>query len=84
VTARTWNIVIGAGLFAALVVLTNAVTRSVLEVLAVERDRRKMSGGVERAHDTPPVPSLDVPPPDLFAETVRRVHWDICDEWDRP
>jgi len=55
------------------------------------RYKAESSGGVESAGARHAAASTAAAPPpgvdlsdDVFAETVRRVHWDICDEWDRP
>ncbi len=87
---RLQDVALGGGLFVALVALVACAVQAGLEVLAVERDRRKALGEVRATARRTPDPAGSAPSPDddlgddVFAETVKRAHWDICDEWDRP
>lgn len=92
--SRVQDIALGGGLFVLLAVLVACAVQMVLEVLAVERDRRKVGGrgqseSVDAAEgvSTPAPPAAVVLsedpaslPDDLFAETVRRAHPDLT-EW---
>ena len=80
--SRVQDIALGGGLFVLLAALVACAVQMVLEVLAVERDRRKMSGEVRATARRTPDPAGSAPSPDddLFAETVRRAHPDIT-EW---
>ena len=81
------DIALGGGLFVLLAALVACAVQMVLEVLAVERDRRKdarrgQSAGARHAA----VAAADAPPPgvvlpdEVFAETVKRAHPDLT-EW---
>lgn len=85
--SRVQDIALGGGLFVLLAALVACAVQMVLEVLAVERDRRKdarrgQSAGARHAA----VAAADAPPPgvvlpdEVFAETVKRAHPDLT-EW---
>jgi hypothetical protein len=64
--SRLWDVVIGGGIVVCLLALVGCCVQAVLEVLAVERDRRKMSGEVElTAGDAPAAVNTAAPSPDL-------------------
>lgn len=78
-----WDVVLGGGTVAVLAVLTASVVRSVREVLAVERDRRRrallvtpprVAGGGQSAGFLPPVTA----PPSGIDEQVRYVDDEIA------
>ena len=80
---RAWNVALGGGTVAVLAVLTVSVVRSVREVLAVERDRRRrallvtpprVAGGGQSAGFRPPVTA----PPSGFDEQVAYVDDEIA------
>lgn len=79
---RLQDFALGAGICTLLLALVACAVQMVLEVLAVERDRRKASGEVPSEARRTPDPARSAPSPDddLFAETVRRAHPDIT-EW---
>ena len=79
---RLQDVALGGGLFVALVALVACAVQAGLEVLAVERDRRKALGEVRATARRTPDPAGSAPSPDddLFAETVRRAHPDLT-EW---
>ena len=93
--SRVQDIALGGGLFVLLAALVACAVQMVLEVLAVEASRRKDAGRGQSAGETHAAPTMAAPPPgvvrdpmmevpdDLFAETVRRAHWDIT-EWHQP
>lgn len=93
--SRLWDLVIGGGIVVCLLALVACAVQMVLEVLAVEASRRKDAGRGQSAGETHAAPTMAAPPPgvvrdpmmevpdDLFAETVRRAHWDIT-EWHQP
>jgi len=60
---RAWNVALGGGTVAVLAVLTVSVVRSVREVLAVERDRRRRALLVTPPRDGRPGQSLGSSPP---------------------
>ena len=80
--SRLWDLVIGGGIVVCLLALVACAVHMVLEVLAVERDRRKALGEVRATARRTPDPAGSAPSPDddLFAETVRRAHPDLT-EW---
>ena len=91
---RLQDFALGAGICTLLLALVACAVQMVLEVLAVERDRRKVGGrgqseSVDAAEgvSTPAPPAAVVLsedpaslPDDVFAETVRRAHPDLT-EW---
>ena len=62
--SRVQDIALGGGLFVLLAALVACAVQMVLEVLAVERDRRKASGEVRATARRTPDPARSAPSPD--------------------